>query len=307
MNIAAALPTFVITLREGVEAALVVGIVLAYLKQANQTRLNSAVYAGIAVGILASGLVGVLFRGILAALDASDNGYARVVKLALEGVFGGVAIALLSWMLVWMTRQARALKSEVEGSITAALQQENAAWGVFGLITIAVLREGFETVLFIAAQFQQGSMPVLGAIAGLLGATLIGFLLFQLGVKINLRQFFQIMGVLLLLIVSGLVVSALRHFDAALITLSQVDPRYANLCPATGSCFLGPQVWDLSAVLPDRQFPGVVLKAFFGYTQKLYLGQAIAYLVFLVLVGRTYLQSLGLPIIRRPETPQPNS
>ncbi|MFM7427707.1 MAG: FTR1 family protein [Elainella sp.] len=293
MDLSSALPTFVVTLREGTEAALVVGIVLAYLKKANQQRLNSWVWAGIGAGILGSGLVGLLFNGLLAALASSDQTYAPVLKQLLEAGFGLVAIGLLSWMLVWMTQQARQLKSEVEGSLITALQQgDRAGWGVFGLVTIAVLREGFETVVFIAAQFQQGWIPVLGAVLGLLGATGIGYLLFQLGVKINLRQFFQVMGLLLLLIVSGLVVSALRHFDQAASLYSQLGD--SNLCFSAPSCILGPLVWDLSQVLPDRQFPGILLKAFFGYTQRLYLVQAVAYLVFLSIVGTIYLQSLNL-------------
>jgi high-affinity iron transporter len=292
MDFSSALPTFVITLREGTEAALVVGIVLAYLKKAGRTQLNRWVYAGIGAGIAASVLVGILFSGLLSALENSNQAYAPVLKQLLEGGFGLVAIGLLSWMLVWMTQQARQMKSSVEGAITSALQQESAAgWGVFGLISIAVLREGFETVVFIAAQFQQGWIPALGAVAGLLGATLIGFLLFQVGVKINLRQFFQVMGLLLLLIVSGLVVSALRHFDRAARLWAELGH---NLCFSSDSCILGPQVWDLSQVLPDRQFPGILLKAFFGYTQQLYAVQAVAYLVFLAIVGSIYLQSIGV-------------
>ncbi|MBE9179261.1 FTR1 family iron permease [Oculatella sp. LEGE 06141] len=294
MDLSAALPTFVVTLREGVEAALVVGIVLAYLKKAGQSHLNSWVYAGVGVGLAASVMVGALFVGLMRVLDVANPEYAPVVKPLLEGVFGVAAIALLSWMLIWMTQQARSMKAEVEGAITAALQQAgHAGWGVFGLITIAVLREGFETVLFIAAKFQQGWIPALGAVAGLIGAVIIGFLLFQLGIKINLRLFFQGMGVLLLLIVSGLVVSALRHFDAAVAALAVVNPEFAFLCSASSpSCILGAQVWDASHVLPDRQFPGILLKAFFGYTQRLYWVQAIAYLIFLTTVGGLYLQSI---------------
>jgi len=294
MDITEALPTFVITLREGVEAALVVGIVLAYLNKAGQERLNAWVYGGIASGIAASLLIGIIFNGVMRTLAQSDQPYAPVIKPLIEGIFGGVAIALLTWMLIWMTQQARSLKGEIEGSVSMALQKTDAGWGIFGLILIAVLREGFETVVFISAQFQQGWLPVVGAIAGLLGATGIGFLLFRLGVKINLRQFFQVMGVLLLLIVSGLVVGALRHFNGAVEALAQVDPQFTTLCPETrASCILGGQVWDLSQVLPDRQFPGILLKAFLGYTQQLYWVQAIAYLAFLLTVGGIYFQSLN--------------
>jgi high-affinity iron transporter len=299
LDLTAALPTFVITLREGVEAALVVGIVLAYLKKANQTRLTPWVYAGVFVGLGLSLLIGLLFSGILAALATSSQPYAPVLKSLLEGTFCLIAIGLLSWMLVWMTQQARSLKAEVEGAIATSLQTaQGAGWGIFSLILIAVLREGFETVLFIAAQVQpaqQSWLPVLGAIAGLIGATLIGFLLFQFGIKINLRQFFQVMGVLLLLIVSGLVVTALRKIDTGLSLFTQLNPAFS--CPSlfsdSPSCILGPQVWDTSAILPDRQFPGILLKAFFGYTQNLYALQAIAYLIFLSTLGTLYFRSLN--------------
>lgn len=300
MNFSEAIPTFVITLREGVEAALVVGIVLACLKKAEQSHLNSWVYAGIAAGIAASGFVGVLFNGLLAALSTSNQPYAPVIKQLLEGCLGIFAIAMLSWMLIWMTQQARFLKAEVEGALTAALKgNTNAGWGVFGLIFIAVLREGFETVIFVSAQFQQGLTPALGAVGGLLGAAIIGSLIFRWGVKIDIRQFFKFMGILLLLIVAGLAVSAFKHFDAAAAILSHTDSNYAAICvyfdrtSQLHSCILGPLVWNAAAILPDRQFPGILLKALFGYREQLYLIQAIAYAIFLATVGSLYFQKLG--------------
>lgn len=310
MDFSAAIPTFIVTLREGVEAALVVGIVLAYLNKANRSTLNAWVYGGIAAGVVASVLVGVMFVAILGLLDASNQPYAPIIKPFLEGVFGLVAIVLLSWMLIWMTQQAKSLKGEVEREIKTALQQ-NAGWGIFTLIFFAVLREGFETVVFIAAKFQQGWIPALGAAGGLLGAIAIGIALFKLGVKINLRQFFQIMGVFLLLIVSGLVVSALVHFDRSFLRLADLDPQYSSICVYPDrfvnphSCFLGGLVWDTSSVLPDRQFPGIILHTLFGYVDRLYVVEAIAYVAFLLTVGSLYLQSLaGKSIVTPQETPQ---
>lgn len=299
MDFSAALPTFVITLREGVEAALVVGIVLACLKKAGQSSLNSWVYAGVGVGIVVSALVGVLFSVAIPVISAVNPKYTTVVEPLLEGGFSVLAIAMLSWMLVWMTKQARFMKAEVEGTIGTALQNKNAGWGVFSLILIAVVREGFETVLFIAANFQQGLLPAFGAVAGIVAAVGIGGALFQWGIKINIRLFFKIMGVLLLLIVSGLVVSALEHFDVATTTLAQMDRASASLCfyyerfTRNPSCILGPRVWDTSRVLPDDKFPGVVLKALFGYRENLFLVQAVAYIVFLVTIGSIYFRSLG--------------
>ncbi|MEG3932801.1 FTR1 family protein [Microcoleus sp. T3_B1] len=311
MNFSEALPTFVITLREGVEAALVVGIVLACLKKAEQTHLNSWVYAGVAAGIAASGFVGVLFNGLLAALSTSEQPYAPVIKQLLEGVLGIVAIAMLSWMLIWMTQQARFLKAEVEGAVTAALtENSNAGWGVFGLIFIAVLREGFETVIFVSAQFQQGLTPALGALGGLTGAAIIGALLFKWGVKIDIRLFFKFMGILLLLIVAGLAVSALKHFDQAAGMLSQMNSQYAGICfyydrlAPLHSCILGPMVWNAAEILPDRQFPGVILKALFGYRDRLYLVQAAAYTIFLATIGGLYFQKLGSKATVSPKNTQ---
>lgn len=300
MDFSAAIPTFVITLREGVEAALVVGIVLAFLKKAKQSQLNLWVYAGVGAGIAASALVGVLFSWLIQTVGAANPQYTSVVEPLMEGVFSVVAIVMLSWMLIWMTKQARLLKTEVEGTVTAALKRNNGAgWGVFSLIFVAVLREGFETVLFIVANFQQGFVPAFGALGGLATAVGIGVLLFKWGVKVNLRLFFQVMGVLLLLIVAGLVVSALEHFDFAVASLSRIDRSSESLCfyyerfTKSPSCILGARVWDTSSILPDDKFPGVILKALFGYTERLYRVQAVGYIVFLVTIGGLYFRSLG--------------
>ncbi|MBW4646578.1 MAG: FTR1 family iron permease [Goleter apudmare HA4340-LM2] len=300
MNFSTAIPTFVITLREGVEAALVVGIVLALLKKAKQSQLNSWVYAGVGVGIIVSALIGVLFSVIIQALGAVNPQYTSVVEPALEGIFGVLAIGMLSWMLIWMTKQAKFMKATVEGSVTEALtQNSHAGWGVFTLILIAVVREGFETVLFVAANFQQGFMPALGAIVGLVAATGIGVLLFKWGVKINIRQFFQVMGILLVLIVAGLVVSALKHFDQSLANLALSSRATESLClyyehfTKVHSCILGPMIWNTSKILPDGQFPGIILKALFGYREHLYLVQAVGYVVFLLTVGGIYFRSLS--------------
>ncbi|HIK05756.1 MAG TPA: FTR1 family iron permease [Trichormus sp. M33_DOE_039] len=299
MNFSTALPTFVITLREGVEAALVVGIVLALLKKAKQSRLNIWVYAGIGVGIIVSALIGVLFSWLIKVIGAANPQYTPVIEPMLEGVFSVLAIAMLSWMLIWMTKQARFMKAQVEGAVNQALgKNSQAAWGVFSLILIAVVREGFETVLFIAANFQQGLIPTIGALAGLATAAAIGVFLFKLGVKINIRQFFQVMGVLLVLIVAGLVVSALKHFDDAIANLALSNRASESLCfyyehfTRIHSCILGPMVWNTSQILPDQEFPGIVLKSLFGYRENLYLVQAVGYLTFLLTVGGLYFRSL---------------
>ena len=299
MDFSAALPTFVITLREGVEAALVVGIVLAMLAKANQSRLNSWVYAGVGAGIAVSAAIGTVFTSIIQAAKLVNPQYANLVEPLMEGTFSVIAIVMLSWMLLWMTKQARFMKAEVEGAVQNALRgNSNAGWGVFTLVLIAVVREGVETVLFIAANFQEGIVPTIGAVAGLVTATLIGALIFKWGVKINIRLFFQVMGIFLVLIVAGLLVGALRKFDYALATLAVTDSFWQNLCfyPQNSakfhSCILGPMVWNTSNILPDKKFPGVILKVLFGYRDHLYLVQAVAYVSFLLSVGGLYLRSI---------------
>ena len=296
MDFTAILPTFIVTLREGFEAALVVGIVMACLKKAGQTQLYRWVYLGILGGIIASIAVGFLLTGLVSGVETAGGIYASVVKQLLEGIFGLVAIAMLSWMLLWMTIQAKSLKGEVEGAINSALRDDSAGKATFLLIFIAVVREGFETVLFILAKFQQDwTLPAVGAVAGLSLASIMGIALFALGIRINIRLFFQVMGIFLLLIVAGLVVGALKHFDAALTLLNQLTIN--QLCLFNnGSCILGTQVWDGSNLLPDKEFPGIVLKALFGYRQTLYLGQIVAYFSFLLVVGTAYFQSLGIKL-----------
>ncbi|MEG3872974.1 FTR1 family protein [Microcoleus sp. Z1_B5] len=294
------MPTFVITLREGVEAALVVRIVLACLKKSGQSYLSPWVFGGVGVGLIASALIGVMFGWTIQILSASNQPFAPIMESLLEATFGVLAIAMLSWMLIWMTKQARFMKAEVEGAVSAALtQNSHAGWGVFTLVLIGVLREGFETVLFVVAKFQQGIIPAICAWAGLISATALGVLLFKWGIKINIRLFFKYMGVLLLFIVAGLVVSTLGLFDSAVNILSQSNRESASLCfyyerfPKIHSWILGPMVWNTSKLLPEEKFPGLLLSALFGYTDKLYVMQAIAYLMFLGTVGGIYFQSLA--------------
>ncbi|QNP29081.1 FTR1 family iron permease [Cylindrospermopsis curvispora] len=300
MNFSVALPTFVITLREGVEAALVVGIVLALLNKSKQSQLNIWVYAGVVVGIIVSGLIGILFTGLIKFLGSVNPEYTSIVEPILEGIFSILAIIMLSWMLIWMTQQAKFLKSQVEVAVKQALtKNNNAGLGIFSLVLIAVVREGFETVLFIAANFQQGLLPTMGAIGGLATAAGIGVLLFKLGVRINIGRFFQVMGILLVLIVGGLLVSGLGHFDDAIASLALSSRASENLCfyyehfTKIHSCILGPLVWNSSSILPDEKFPGIIFKSLFGYTDKLYLVQGMGYLLLLTTVGGLYFRSLN--------------
>jgi high-affinity iron transporter len=300
MDFSTALPTFVITLREGVEAALVVGIVMSYLKKVKRPELYIWVWGGILLGLVISGFVGILFNTVMQNFGSSNPEVSPVIEPLLEGIFSLAAIAMLSWMLVWMTQQGRAMKGQVEGTLNQALGRgQKAGWGILTLILFAILREGFEVVLFIAAKFQEGFFPAAGAVGGIITASIIGIALFRFGIRINIRSFFKVMGIFLLLIISGLVISALGRFDTAMGILAQADRKSESLCffyehfAREKSCILGGIVWNFSKVLPDEKFPGIIFRSLFGYQDKLFLVQAIAYLGFLTTAGITYFNSLS--------------
>ncbi|BAZ18184.1 iron permease FTR1 (plasmid) [Calothrix sp. NIES-4071] len=207
---------------------------------------------------------------------------------------------MLSWMLLWMTKQAKFMKAQVEGAVTNALtDNKSAGWGIFSLIFVAVIREGFEAILFVASNLQAVMVPALGALGGLVASITVGAMLFRWGIKINIRQFFQVMGILLVLIVAGLAVTALQRFDEAFASLAAASRASASLCfyyerfTKVHSCILGPMVLNTNKILPDEQFPGIIFKSLFGYTQHLYLVQAFTYVVFLLTVGGMYLRSIS--------------
>ncbi len=301
MDFSAAIPTFIITLREGVEATLVAGIVLAILAKANQRQLIKWVYLGAIGGILVSSIVGAIAQAVI-------GGFSGHVYYLAKGIFSIAAIVMLSWMLVWMTQQARTLKQDIETNVGKALQNDNqAAWSVFTLVAVAVLREGAEIVLFIAGSFNPDATqsgiaqysPALGCILGILTSGLIGVAIFKCGAKINIRLFFQILGSVLILIVSGLIITALSALDLANTIDTAINPTtgaYEFLNPPQKIVpwfALGEQVTNTTAVLPQGQFPGILLATMFGYSDKLYAVQVVAYLLFLVTATTVYFQSLS--------------
>ena len=293
-----ALPTFVITLREGVEAALVVGIVLSLLKKTQRQDLSAWVWGAVFAGVLASFATGGLFQFLLAWVQRTEGFWADVIEPLIKVGFTGMAIALLSWMLLWMTEQAKSMKANVESEIQSMMSQDdNAGWGVFGLVFIAVLREGFETAIFLMTQDSSGGIALLGAIAGAIGAVVIGWMLFSLGVRLNLKRFFQIMGAFLILIVSGLVMSLGKSLDVLAMMLEQTSQWNGHLClfmndPQT-SCLWGPLVWNGESVMPEKQFPGLLFKSLLGYRDHIFLGQGLAYLGFLVGLTQQYWRRLN--------------
>ncbi len=197
------IPTFVITLREGVEASLIVGIIAAFLVREGRRDALRQMWLGVGVAIVLCAAVGI-------ALDVLDEQLPQQQQEGLETVVGVIAVATISYMIVWMTRHSRGIKAELEGGAASALAN-GSTMALIGMAFLAVLREGFETSVFLLAAFQDSSNTTAagsGAILGLLAAVLIGVGLYRGGVRINLSRFFRITGVILVFVAAGLLATA---------------------------------------------------------------------------------------------------
>jgi high-affinity iron transporter len=251
--------TFVLMLREGLEAALIVGIIAAYLVRIGRRDALPPVLAGVlaAVGLAIAG--GVLVVTTVGRLPL-------VVQESFEGGAGLLAVAVLTWMLFWMRRQGRAIKGELETGVASALAS-GSIWALVGLAFVAVIREGFETVLFLLAigsSAGASATTVLGGLLGLATAIAIGYAIFAAGVRIDLRAFFTVTGSVLIFVSAGLMAFAVHEFgEAGLITNSG-------------------QLFDLNGVLPASSPLGTLLAGLFGYRAAPTPLEALAWLAYLV-------------------------
>jgi len=206
----------IVTLREGVEAALVIGVLLAYLRRTGRRLYRRYVLYGLGTSVVASLLGAVLVHRY--GLDAENP--------AVEGALMFVAAGLVTSLIVWMWRTGRSVRRRLEhrldtlvGEASTTAIQQRAALGVFAFAFFMVFREGVETVLFLAAL--SGTVGgsalynALGGGTGLLLATLFGILLVRGSLHINLRRFFNVTGIVLLILVAKLVAGGLHEFFEA--------------------------------------------------------------------------------------------
>ncbi len=211
------LPTFVIGLREGLEAALIVGIVAAFLRRQGRADKLKFMWAGVAIAV-------VLCVAFAVALQVASAELPQRQQETLETIIGLVAVAMVTYMIVWMRRHARDIKGHLEASAGAALAT-GSAWALVGMAVLAVLREGFETAVFLLAAFQASVNPAaagLGAVLGVLVAVGLGYGLYRGGVSFNLGRFFTVTGLVLVLVAGGLLASAMHTaHEADLINFGQ--------------------------------------------------------------------------------------
>lgn len=240
--------SFLITLREGIEAALVVSIILAYLNTIGRKDRHRTVWAGAGTAIAVSLVTGaVLFLSVGALSETSE-----VAAEAIEGVGSLLAVTVLTWMIFWMRRQARHIRGDLQQRVDLALGSESTV-ALAALAFFVVVREGLETVLFLFGTIREevtGSVGLayVGATLGLAVAIVLGFLIYRSGVRMNLRTFFKVTGALILVVAAGLLASGIHELQE----IGWIGGE-------------GAKAFDIGAVLSDESGVGAFLKALFGY------------------------------------------
>ncbi len=261
--------SLLITFRETIEAALVIGIVISYLYKINQAQHTKTVYFGVFSGIALS----VLFAVAFTALTMEFEG---VLEAAFEGSMMLVGALLLSTMIFWMMQQeniADKIKQQVSEKISNAK-----IWGLFGIVFVAILREGVETVIFLkAVSFAGEGYHLLGASIGILAGILMGYAIFRTSLRIRLGTFFRVTNVFLILIAAGLVAHGIHEFQEVKLLPVYVEHLW-NMNPAVEGANSYPIMHEEGAV-------GSVLKGVFGYNGNPSLLEVICYGGYLVVAG----------------------
>lgn len=255
------LPSFVLALREGLEAALVIGIAISVLRKMDRSEFVPSVWYGAATAALLS----ILAAFVLNLLGAEFEGQGEEI---FEGTAMLLAAGLLTWMIFWMRKQSQSMRSEIEAGVKKAVEATGQR-AMFALAFLAVAREGLELALFLFAAEASSSIlqTVSGAVAGLAGAALLGYLLFSSTRRLSLKTFFQVTNVLLILFAAGLVANSIGEFNQAGV-LPEVIAH----------------IWNTSPILSDESTLGELLKALVGYHAAPSLAQLIGYLAYYVLL-----------------------
>jgi len=267
-------PSFLLALREGLEAALIIGIILGVLKKVGGPQLAKNVWMGAGSAALLS-LIAAL---ILNAIGASFEGTAEEI---FEGFAMLTAAGVLTWMIFWMRQQARTIQTELEADVRrAALTQSGKA--LFFLAFVAVLREGIELALFLTAASVTSSAQqiLIGGFLGLIASAVFGWLLFATTSQLNLKVFFQVTSVLLILFAAGLVAHGVHEFNEVGWIPGIIE-----------------HVWDMNHIVNEMETLGLMLKALFGYNGNPSLTEAAAYILYFVGISLV-LQKTGTPVVK---------
>ncbi len=253
--------SFLLSLREGLEAALLIGILIGALYKMGRPELKRPVWIGAISAVVVSLVVGVM----LYQLGALFEGDAEKI---FEGITMLSAAAVLTWMIFWMNKQARDIKGNLESDVNQAVQK-GAFAPLFLVAFLVIIREGIELALFLtaAAYSSSESQVLLGAVAGLIVAVVLGWLLYSATSRLNLRRFFQVTGILLLLFAAGLVAHGIHEFNEVGWVPAVIDP-----------------LWNMNHILDEKSTLGEMLKALFGYNGNPSLTETGAYWIYIVVV-----------------------
>jgi len=253
--------SFLIALREGLEAFLIVGILISYLFKINQKRYIKHVIFGAALAIALSIGLAYLFELIF-------GGFVGRIEKIFEGIVMLLAVIILTYMIFWMNKQAKNIKSDIEVSVEKAIDKGK-VFSLFFLGFIIVFREGIETVLFFRAiSFQTGARElVIGGVIGIISSIVIVLIFFISTLKINLSLFFKITGIFILLIAAGLLSASIHEFQEA------------KLLPV-----IWDHVYDLSKVINQDSITGGILKSLFGYNASPSLPEVVIYTAYIAIM-----------------------
>ncbi|MFX0102195.1 MAG: FTR1 family protein [Candidatus Hodarchaeota archaeon] len=264
--------SLLIMFRETLEAALIVGIVLGYLKKIKKTEYNKTVYLGVIIGAISS-MIGAILFNIIA------GGFSGVAEEVFEGITMLVGAFMLTTMILWMMKQ-RNIAAELESKVSLEIDEKHTA-GLFFLVFISILREGIETVIFLsAASFISQENNITGALIGIAIAIILGYFIFLGSVNINLKKFFSVTSVLLILFAAGLIAHGIHELQEAGVVPIILEEVW-NINP--------PQNLDGSyPLLHDKGAIGEILKGLFGYNGNPSLIEVLSYIAFISLIGLTW-------------------
>ena len=255
-------PSFLLSLREGIEAALIIGIIIGALNKLHQEELNPVVWRGVAIAVVLSFVFGL-------GLNYLGMEFTGLFEEVFEGLAMLLAAAILTWMILWMQRRGGEIQRDLEAK-TAHATLNRGGSALLILAFLAVFREGIELALFLmAARMASDPISVLvGAALGLGGAILLGWMIFATTRRLNLRQFFQTTNVLLLFFAAGLVALGVHELNEAGWVPSVIE-----------------NVWDINHIISDKSEVGLILKALFGYNGNPSLTEVLAYLSYFIVFG----------------------
>lgn len=260
--------SFLITFRETLEMALIVGIVLAFLRRSEAPYIfHRSVWIGVFTAILASTVLAAIFDRFLGGFEGRQE---QIVG----GILTLIAAALLTWMIHWMRRQGR-IRQHLEQKVQRHRDEET-LFGLFLLVFASVLREGIETMIFLNAAASAGHADLFGAMAGIILALLLGFLFFAGAHRMQLKWFFRVTSSLLILFAAGLTAHGVHELQEA------------RLLP-----ILTAQAWDMHYILSDTSTLGSFLQGLFGYRSAPSILEVLAYGGFLSAMGMLFFVPQG--------------